>query len=195
MNTRLPSLSLQYKFLSKLYTRSDIYEHLAMLSLLSSKVDSVTEFGVRKIVSTWAFLYGCPLKMTSVDLVNPSIHGENIDEVYLVAKENNIDYKFIEGSTLTTEIEETDLLFIDTYHEYNQIKKELELHGNKAKKYLAFHDTKLFGEYGQDFDTDALNKNLKGINPAINEFMAENPQWIKKFEYPFSSGLTILERK
>jgi len=195
MHTRLPTIELQYKFLEKLYTRSDIFEHLSILALMSSKVDSITEFGVRKIVSTWAFLYGCPKKMVSMDLVNPSVHGQNIDEVYKLAKENGIDYKFVEGSTLENDIEETDLLFIDTYHEYHQLKNELIKHGNKAKKYLVFHDTELFGKYGQDFETDALNTKLGGLNQAIDEFIVENPHWIKKFTYPFSSGLTILERQ
>jgi hypothetical protein len=195
MTDRIPSIELQYKFLNKVYNRSDIFEHLPILAFLSSKCDSVTEFGVRTIVSTWAFLYGCPKKMVSVDLVNPMKHNQNIQEVYDLAKANNIDYKFIEASTLDCDIEETDLLFLDTYHEYNQVKGELERHASKVKKYLVFHDTELFGTYGQDFEDDALNTNLKGINPAIDEFLEQNPQWTKKFVYPFSSGLTILEKQ
>jgi len=194
MNKQLPSLELQHKFLSKLYTRSDIFEHLSILAQISSKVDSITEFGVRKIVSTWAFLYGCPKNMISIDLVNPSTHGENIEEVYKIAKENGINYEFIQGDTRLIDIKETDVLFIDTYHEYNQLKNELFRHGNKAKKYIILHDTELFGIYGQDSETDALNTNLKGLNYAIDEFLVNNPAWSIKFKYPFSSGLTILEK-
>jgi hypothetical protein len=40
-----------------------------------------------------------------------------------------------------------------------------------------------------------LNTNLKGINPAIDEFLEENSQWKKIFEYTHSSGLTILEKQ
>ena len=47
-----------------------------------------------------------------------------------------IDFLFTEADVLKIEIEETDLLFIDTYHAYQQIKGEFELHGNKAKKYI-----------------------------------------------------------
>ena len=194
MNNKIPTINLQYKFLSKLYTRSDIFEHLPILALLASKVDSVTEFGVRKIVSTWGFLYGCPNKMVSVDLEHPNKHNENLDEVYALALENGIDYKFIQGNTLEVDIEETDILFIDTYHEYNQVKGELNRHAHKVKKYLIFHDTEMFGTYGQNLD-DSLNTNLKGINPAIDEFLKENSQWKKIFEYPHSSGLTILEKQ
>lgn len=193
MNTRIPTIDLQKKFLEKLYTHSDINWHLPTFSMLSSRVNSVTEMGVRGIVSTWGFLYGCPLKLVSIDLVNPSAHGQNVQEVYDMAIKNNIDYKFIQGNTLEIEIEETDLLFIDTYHEYHQLKSELTKHASKVKKYIVFHDTVTFGEFGQD-KTDAINKNLKGLNPAINEFLEQNPQWIKKFEYTFSNGLLVLER-
>lgn len=193
MKTRIPTIELQYKYLQNLYTRSDVFEHFSILSLISSKVNSVTEFGVRGIVSTWAFLYGCPLKMVSVDLVNPTSFGKNLQEVYEIAKNNNIDYKFIQGNTLEIEIEETDFLFIDTYHEYNHAKAELNKHASKVKKYIALHDTVTFGEYGQD-NTDSLNKNSHGLNKAIEEFLQENPKWIKKFSYDFSNGLVILER-
>jgi hypothetical protein len=193
MNTKIPTIDLQIKFLEKLYTPSDIYQHLPILSFISSKVNSVTEMGVRSIVSTWAFLYGCPNKLISIDLVNPSTHGQNIQEVYDMAIKNNIDYKFIQGNTLEIEIEETDLLFIDTYHEYYQLKAELTKHASKVKKYIAFHDTVSFGQFGQN-DNDALDTNSKGLNLAIDEFLEHNPRWIKKFEYTFSNGLVILER-
>ena len=49
--------------------------------------------------------------------------------------------------------------------------------------------------------TDILNSNdnfkdtnLKGLNYAIDEFLVNNPAWSIKFKYPFSSGLTILEK-
>jgi hypothetical protein len=193
MNTRIPSIELQTKFLEKLYTKSDIYYHLPILSFISSKVNSVTEMGVRGLVSTWAFLYGCPLTLVSIDLVNPTIHGQNLQEVYDIAIKNNINYNFIQGNTLEIEIEETDFLFIDTYHEYNHLKQELTKHASKVKKYIAFHDTVSFGQFGQN-DNDALDTNSKGLNLAIDEFLEQNPQWIKKFEYTFSNGLVILER-
>jgi hypothetical protein len=131
--------------------------------------------------------------LVSIDLVNLTIHGQNLQEVYDIAIKNNINYKFIQGNTLEIEIEETDFLFIDTYHEYNHLKEELIKHANKVKKYIAFHDTVSFGQFGQN-DNDALDTNSKGLNLAIDEFLEQNPQWIKKFEYTFSNGLIILER-
>jgi hypothetical protein len=48
---------------------------------------------------------------------------------------------YLGNNVLEVEIEETELLFIDTYHYYAQLKKELKLHAGKISRYIAFHDT------------------------------------------------------
>jgi len=105
---------------------SDINEHLITLKEYSEECDTITEMGVRWIVSTWALLSGNPKKMVSIDLNHPSIFGGNIDEVYDAISETNINFTFIESDSLTIEIEPCDLLFIDTWHDYLQLKKELK---------------------------------------------------------------------
>ena len=70
---------------------------------------------------------------------------------------------------------------------YDQLKKELELHGNKAKKYLAFHDTVTFGTRGE-------SSGHKGLMPAIEGFLQDNPQWAIKHHYKNNNGLLVLER-
>ena len=75
--------------------------------------------------------------------------------------------------------------------EYNQIKSELALHGNKAKKYLIFHDTTTFGEIGETF----IDPNAMGIWSAIEEFMNENKHWVIQEKLENNNGLTILKRK
>jgi hypothetical protein len=79
-------------------------------------------------------------------------------------------------------------LFIDTLHTYNQLKQELTLHGNKAQKYIAFHDTYTFGLRGED------NVDKKGLMTAIIEFMTENPHWKFKIHKTNNNGFTVLER-
>ena len=83
------------------------------------------------------------------------------------------------------------MLLIDTYHEYNQIKEELKLHGNKAKKFLIFHDTTTYGDFGETFKTP----NTIGIWPAIEEFLKENSHWYIEERLTNNNGLTILKRK
>ena len=153
---------------------SDINEHLPTLYEYGKKVDHITEFGVRTGVSTIAWLCASPEKLVAYDL-NPYPPADQFD-----------NFKFIQADVLDVEIEETDLLFIDTYHSYTQLSQELELHGNKAKKYLIFHDTETFGYHGEDHAAP-------GILAAINEFMKLNSWWVIAERFENNNGLMILK--
>ena len=88
---------------------------------------------------------------------------------------------------MTVEIEPTDLLFIDTLHNYSQLKKELELHAGNVKKYIIFHDTVTYGFVGESGDP-------KGIAFAINEFLNENPGWYVREQWMNNNGLLVVAR-
>lgn len=172
-------------------TPSDIYEHLPTLRKYATFSNHITEMGVRNVVSTWAFLAGCPQTLISID-INPC----PVDYARYLASENGIDFKFIQGDTTKLEIENTDLLFIDTLHAYGQLKLELELHASKVRKHIIFHDTTTFGiqsecpypsEFGPSYD--------KGLWPAIEEFLVSNQDWYLKEKFANNNGLTILERR
>jgi GT2 family glycosyltransferase len=165
----------------------DINKLFHIFRRYANRCSHITEFGVRGVMSTWAYLSAIPDKMVSYDIY--TAHG-NIDEAKEVAKESNIDFTFIEQDVLTTDIEPTDLLFIDTLHTYKQLSQELKLHGNKARKYLLLHDTTTWGTK-DEVETDIETKGLKA---AINEFLRDNPRWKKEFETEESNGLTILKR-
>ena len=98
-----------------------------------------------------------------------------------------VQWKYIEESTLTCDIDETDLLFIDTLHTYGQLKAELEIHSDKARKYMIFHDTVAYGRTGMDNDT-------KGLMDALDEFLEGNTEWVLHEHYPNNNGLTVLKR-
>ncbi len=165
---------------------SDIFKHLPKLKEIAEQSETITEFGVRGVVSTWAFLAGKPKKLTSYDIVNCPVNG-----IKEAAKEQGTDFNFIIGDTLNIEIEPTNTLMIDTLHNYNQLKKELELHTSKVSKYLIFHDTTSFEWNGEYYD--GIPK--KGIWPAIQEFLDVNPQWKIKERSIINNGLTVLERE
>jgi len=155
-------------------TPSDINQHLPTLRSYADTCESVTEIGVRGCVSLSAFLASTAKKVVAIDILN-------------VAVPECEKLQFICASSLAIEIEPTDMLFIDSYHVYEQLKAELNLHGNKAKKYIGFHDTEMFGLNGEDGG--------KGLNQAIEEFMSENPSWVFEFVSEKNNGLTILERR
>jgi hypothetical protein len=177
---------------------NDINEHLETFKRYSEECDIVIEMGVRGIVSTWGFLAGKPKKLIGIDLFHPSEFGGDLNEVYRVSSENNVNYEFRIQNSLECEIEECDLLFIDTWHDYLQLKKELTRHHKKVKKYIVLHDTISFGfkdeSSYENYDQPREETNLpKGLNTAIDEFLNLNKNWYIHERFAHNNGITILK--
>lgn len=179
---------------------SDINEHLETLKKYTEECEVVIEMGVRSIVSTWAFLAGTPKKLISLDLYNPSRFGGNLQEVYEAASLAEIDFTFVEQDSLTYNIDSCDLLFLDTWHDFLHLKKELTRHHTNVKKYIIFHDTVSFA-YSDEKNANEMGMlnqsetNLpKGLLPAIEEFLYHNKNWVIWEKKPNNNGLTVLKR-
>jgi len=159
------------------FMKSDINEHISVMHKYANECNHITEFGVRNGVSTWAWLASKTKVIRCFDI-------ENIDKNLILhhesAKETKKDFTFTCVNTIADklEIEQTDLLFIDTAHTYEQCSQELKMHGNKVNKYIIFHDTTLCLE----------------LNKAIEEFLNKNLNWKIKEIYKNNNGLTILEK-
>ena len=187
------SESLESAFMQRCNTRSDINEHLPTLKNFTERCDHVTAMGVgnnprRGTISTFAFLAGLPKTLIAID----HKQAADLEQMTEVAKENGIDFKFHQADTTQIEIEETELLFIDTLHTYRQLKEELRLHGNKATKYLIFHDVVLFANVNENDDEPIDGK--VGLGPAINEFLEANDHWEIQSVYQNNNGLLIMKR-
>lgn len=182
------SLELYSLYVEKCETPSDINELLPILKKYAENCDHVTEMGVRWVVSTYALMMGMPKKLVSYDIVSIENFGVSVSELKKVAGDNNVVYDFIVADTTNLEIEETDLLFIDTWHVYPQLKKELELHAKKVRKYIAFHDTETFEYLGED-------EGYVGLWPAIEEFLDENKDWVISERFAHCNGLTVLKKR
>ena len=160
-------------------TPSDINEHIEVLRTLADSVEHVTEMGTRTGVSTRAFL-SSDVTLRAYDLFLDTYVSELFD---LAQKE---------GKVLETEIDETDLLFIDTWHCYDQLFAELTKHAPKVKKYIAFHDTQTYGTRSEEF-MGRVGSN--GLLPAIIHYLIENPNtWQFKIHRTNNNGLTVIER-
>lgn len=194
----MTTITEQYQLRVK--SPSDINEHMETLKKYASECEHITEMGVRSVVSTWAFLEGKPKRLVSID-----IQPCPIQLASQLAEEANIDFEFIQADTSNSEldIEETDLLFIDTWHVYPQLKREFELHANKSKKYIILHDTTTFGELGESGGSTLFidpvtgrmdTQRLPGLWPAVEEFLQENKNWTIKERFTHNNGLTVLER-
>ena len=90
------------------------------------------------------------------------IKKKEITHVYCIdqsrIERDSRTWDFFVADTRQLEIEETDLLFIDTWHDYLQLKKELFRHSNKVKKYIILHDTVFYGFINENLYEDVLIK-------------------------------------
>jgi len=185
---------------------SDINEHLPTLSKYASECTHTTECGVRGATSSYALGNGIRGKegarMVLVDLVE----CDEIEYFLDICEIENINAIFYKESDLTCPLEETELLFIDTWHVYGHLKRELSRWHSYAKKYIVLHDTTVDGEYGESI---RLGLNIqeqskesgipvgeieKGLWPAVEEFLREHPEWILKERFTNNNGLTVLAR-
>lgn len=187
---------------------SDINLHIPEIVRLAQEVDHITEMGVRTAISAWGWLAGMPKNgLYLYDLQNPQKWlGNNVDPIQDLedtAKTYNIPFKFYETDVLSVEIEETDLLFIDTWHCYNQLVQELELHSGKARKYICFHDTTSYAHRSEPLTSEnawdiekygELDLN-KGVWDAVYEFLVANKAtWELVERYKYNNGFTIIKR-
>ena len=181
MATKFNSLKERYLYFLSNY--SDMQEYLPSLLKIASKVKHITEFGVNIGVSTCAFLCSKPDKMISYDIKKEP----EVDELIELTVKEKINFEFKLDNDLFIEIEPTELLFIDTLHNYNQMKAELMPHANKVSKYIVFHDVIQYGIHGHTEST-------MGIGPAIREFLRDHVDWqIVDFRED-GAGLLILEK-
>lgn len=163
---------------------SDINEHIETIRRYATGCQHITEFGTRGCVSTYALMAARPKKFLTYDL---NVPGE-IWTADTIAKEHGIEFGFMERNTIQIDpIEQTDLLFIDTLHTYDQLKKELAIHAKQVRKYLIFHDTTTFGH------VDEITGEEKGLWPAIQEFLDQG-EWELLQKYENCNGLTVLGR-
>lgn len=161
-------------------TPADINEHMQKLCDYASNCEHVTEFGIGR--STWAFLHARPKKLRCYDIRDADfvLQGK-------LAEAAGIDLRFERRDTLDLTIESTDLLFIDTYHVYRNLRAELERHSAMVRNYIVMHDTEVFGARGEDGSTP-------GLWDAVEEFVAAHPEWRVIERLNNNNGLTVLQR-
>lgn len=179
-----------------------INEHLYTLKRYASKCSSVIEFGTRKGVSTIALLSGCPKSLLSVDL-NYFFFKSVEKQIRVIAQECKVEFRFLQADALQLEIDETDFLFIDTFHTYKQLIQELIIHSPKVRNWIAIHNTVTYGLVDEEFYKNAITSPMavdekipdkKGLYTAVLDFISIHKQWIIKEHYTNNNGLTILQR-
>jgi FkbM family methyltransferase len=181
-------------------TPSDINEHLPKLLELAKQCDSITEFGVRHGRSTTAFI-SSGIKLTSYDIEETVEARMLFDVAKSLGKPCEYIVDPVKGNSLLVDIDETDLLFIDTIHSYEQLSKELAKHHSKVNKFICVHDTHIFGyEWQPHFEWPVYQHfhnqgtHQKGLLHAIIDFLIKHPEWKIKHHSVINNGLTVLQR-
>jgi len=166
---------------------SDINEHLPMLSTIASNAHHVVELGARSGLSTVAWLHGLRVtqgRLTSVDLDPPPDIGEHANWTHIQGDDTDPD--------VLAQVDECDVLFVDTSHHYEHTRWELDNWGRKVRPggVIVCHDTEL--ERPWDPPCPETDPDFP-VASAIDEFCAANG--LKWINVPGCWGLGIIEMR
>lgn len=197
--------------LTKIYnyhcqTPSDIYQHIPVLKELAQQCSSVIEIGIRYMVSSWGIFEGLahsPFPNRSylgIDLAFPP--KESFDQAKSLAEQNGITFNFLQANDMDIELEQADMLFIDSLHTYCHLTYELETFSPKIRKFITMHDTSApwgnqdddqytgdYSEYPAQYD-----RYKRGLWPAVEDFLKRHPEWTLQERRLNNHGFTILRR-
>ena len=199
---------LKTRFEKECLVPSDINEHLHHLAKYSEFCNSIVSIG-GNASTTLAFAYGL-LKHAFEEkkLILNFATLKDVNEVLHLTKDLTIlKIEFQWKNNLEADFESCDILFIDSWHVYGQLKRELDAYAPKVKNYIIMHDTvvdELYGESIRERMNIALQSEKTGIpeneircglQKAIFEFL-ENYQttWMIEARYKNNHGLVILKR-
>jgi hypothetical protein len=207
---------LEQKYYSLCNTRSDINEHLPALYEYAKNCESIIELGVRGVVSTYSFVRGLNNNnSTKKCLLINDLESCPIDELVEIISDLPIEFNYIWVNDLDMVVDKNyDMTFIDTFHVYGQLKRELNKYSKITNKYIIMHDTEIDGingelyRYGFNSQMEIYNKAksisneigippdelTKGLLPAIYEFLNDNANWVIDRVYTNNNGLTVLRR-
>ena len=185
---------------------SDINEHLETLYNYAKQCTTIVECGDRDIVSSYAFasaMIGKPNhSFTMIDLYESTKMKPFLE----MCKTEGIHTSFLKESDIQCVPIQTDLLFIDTWHIYGHLKRELAHWHTSVQKYIILHDTTVDAVHGEsircnlNIEAQSIESGYpeeeirKGVWPAVVEFLEVHPEWRLEKRYTHNNGLTILAR-
>lgn len=199
---------IEKKYNSLCHSPSDINEHLPILYKYAQECESVIECGIRECISSWALVYGLlnNNKENKKILLNDKIMC-NTAELLNETKDLNIEINCKWENNLDLILNENyDMVFIDTWHIYGHLKRELSKFNLLINKYIIMHDTTIDEIDGETircgwnaseqsiesgYDIEEINC---GLGKAITEFLENNKEWKLLEKLTNNNGLTILKK-
>ena len=205
-------IAIKHKYLSN--QSNDINEHLNTMVNYTKDSESVLALCWQGSQVFWTLAHGLLSNKTSEqkkniyynniinfdteEFTNVTRHLKNLSVTF--SKEEFYQYE------LPSEQPTVDVLFIDSWHVYGCMKRELAKYAPKTNKYIMMHDTTV-----DEWDGETIRSGLnadeqsqkygipiyeinRGVWPAIQEFLNDNPQWKIKERFTNNHGFTVLER-
>lgn len=169
-------------------------------------------------------------RLRSVDI----IRQRSVEPVHRLAAENGVQFSYEISNSLDLDLSDTlpsvvvaadghvnqtqslspstssysvDLTFIDTWHVYGQLKRELQKFAPVTRKWIILHDTETYGLLGESYKGTHMNSTaqaissgfpvielVKGLQTAITEFLKTNHDWRSEVTRKGNNGLVILKR-
>ena len=161
---------------------------------LSTKGKTFIELGVRGGDTTLPMLYAAKLCggiLHSVDINKTEFTPNNtLRENWSFHCSDSIEFlENFDG--------DIDFIYIDDWHSYDHVKKQLEILDKKVspKTIILLHDL-MYGETCPFYHTDLTMKDGQWANGGPYRAVAElNPQFWEFSTIPVNNGLTILRKK
>lgn len=178
VETTLETLFKQIKGIPR-----DLDKHMDMFASLAGSCPRVTEFSDRR-ESFIGLAYGMPSKIISYNTERDNAAYRQA--MRLLPPEVEV-ISMNEGTEDVSDIDETDLLFIDKKHTGEAVYSELTKYAPKVTTYILLHDTELYGVTGED--------KKPGLWVAVKKFLKENPDWFIAFHTPMQYGMTALSKQ
>jgi len=200
---------IEEKYNSLCNSPSDINEHLPILYKYAKECNSIIECGVRGCVSSWALTFGLLNNNNNIKkiLLNDKVECD-ITELLNEMKDLPIEINYEWKNNLDLDITSNyDMVFIDTWHIYGHLKRELAKFSLVTNKYILMHDTTIDEIDGETIrcgwdaneqanDTGYMVEEINcGLGKAITEFLENNNEWELLEKLTNNNGLTVLKRK
>lgn len=164
---------------------SDVFMHCPTIREFASRCQHVTELGLNSLGVCVSVMAGQPPTFIAYGK-----DEKKIDEIVkeLPSNVGRTHLKIRTGDSLKLQIEETEMLVLDTYHVYSQLKQELLKHAGNVTKYIVIVNSYAFASHGEDGSSP-------GIMDAVIEFLADNERWEICHNERKNNGLLILRRE
>jgi hypothetical protein len=187
---------------------SDMNEHLPILYDLARECFRVCQLVRGNNLATWAFIKGLKENGAECKVLNCIDMGQgNFEEALQVAQHAGVSFQVAKGDTAKLDMPcDVDLLFIDTWHVYGHLRRELEKHHDKVGRFIVLHDTEVDKETSEsvrmraDVNKESIESGypvaeiIRGLAPAVDEFLEKHPQWTLHAHYKNNNGLSVLKK-